>query len=72
MDREERVNFVSKYFKKDIPEKYLNYYKTATELYLDGKIKQYRSLEKIVINYQVIIIIEKQLKLLKNLKDQNQ
>ena len=49
MDREERVNFVSKYFKNDIPEKYLNYYDTATKLYLNGKIKQYRSLENIVL-----------------------
>ena len=49
MDREERVNFVSKYFKNDIPEKYLNYYDTATKLYKNGKIKQYRSLENIVL-----------------------
>ena len=32
-----------------IPEKYLNYYDTATKLYKNGKIKQYRSLEKIVL-----------------------
>ena len=48
-NREKNLLYVSKYFKKDIPKKYLNYYYTAKKLYLDGKIKQYKSLEKIVL-----------------------
>ena len=49
MNRKEYVKFISKYYKEDIPEKYLNYYYTAKKLYLNGKIKQYRSLENIVL-----------------------
>ena len=49
MDRKERVKILSRQFKEDVPKKYLNYYYTAKKLYLDGKIKQYRSLENIVL-----------------------
>ena len=49
MDRKERVKILSRQFEEDVPKKYLNYYNTAKKLYLDGKIKQYRSLEKIVL-----------------------
>jgi len=38
MDRKEKVKILSKYFKEDIPEMYLNYYYTAKKLYLDGKL----------------------------------
>ena len=48
-NRIKNVLYVSKYFKKDIPKKYLNYYYTAKKIYLDGKINQYKSLEKIVL-----------------------
>ena len=48
-NREKNLLYVSKYFEEDIPEKYLNYYDTAKKLYLDGKFKQYRSLENIVL-----------------------
>ena len=48
-NREKNLLYVRKYFEKDIPEKYLNYYETATKLYENGKIKQYRSLENIVL-----------------------
>ena len=48
-NRKKNLLYVSKYFEEDVPKKYLNYYNTATKLYLDGKIKQYRSLEKIVL-----------------------
>ena len=48
MNRKEYVKFISKYFKEDIPEKYLNYYYTAKKLYLNGKIKQQSSYYRIV------------------------
>ena len=48
MDRKEYVKFISKYYKEDIPEKYLNYYYTAKKLYLNGKIKQQSSYYRIV------------------------
>ena len=48
-NRIKNVQILSRQFKEDIPKKYLNYYYTAKKLYLDGKIKQYRSLENIVL-----------------------
>ena len=48
-NRTKNLLYVSKYFKADIPKKYLNYYYTAKKLYKNGKIKQYRSFENIVL-----------------------
>ena len=72
MDRKEKVKILSKQFKEDIPEKYLNYYNTAKNYIQMVNLKHIKVQKILFYNYQVNIFIEKQLKLLKNLKNQNQ
>ena len=72
MDRKEKVKILSKQFKEDIPEKYLNYYNTAKNYIQMVNLKHIKVQKILFYNYLVNIIIEKQFKLLKKLKDQNQ
>jgi len=68
MDREENVKYLETYFRENVPEKYLNYYETAKKLYLDCKIRQYTSLEEIVIQSPIKYSERKVIRAIKKLE----